>query len=173
MLGLNRYIVRVADPSPDWAAEYDRVAEQIRVATHAIDLRLEHIGSTSIPLLPAKPIIDVGILLHDAAQFDELIDALASVDLIYRGDKGSVGGRLFIRESAPEVRTHHIHVYFQGNPDWDRYLVFRDRLRANAKLRNEYGALKRGLALKFAQDRFAYTDAKSDFVNRVLAAVPH
>lgn len=133
-----------------------------------IKLELEHIGSTSIPFLAAKPIIDVGILLHDEARFDDLVVALASIDLIYRGDKGTVGGRLFIRESAPEFRTHHIHAYFPGAPEWDRYLIFRDRLRANATLREEYDSLKRKLAEQFRDDRFAYTDAKSEFVNRVL-----
>ena len=168
MLGLNRYIVDVSDPDPKWAAEYKVIATQIQSATDGIELELEHIGSTSVPNLVAKPIIDVGILLPEELQFDELVAALSSIDLIYRGDKGAVGGRLFIRESAPEFRTHHIHVYFTGAPEWDRYLIFRDNLRAHATLREEYSALKRKLAVQYRDDRFAYTDAKSEFVNRVL-----
>lgn len=172
MLGLNRYFVEVEDPNPDWAREYARIASQIRGATGALSLEVEHIGSTSIPFLEAKPIIDVGLLLEDEDQFDALITALATIDLTYRGNKGAVGGRLFIRESAPEVRTHHVHAYFKGAPEWDRYLLFRERLRASAALRAEYGALKRRLAARFRQDRFAYTDAKSEFIQRVLTQAP-
>ena len=168
MLGLNRYIVDVSDPNPEWASEYEVIAAQIRRATNGIELELEHIGSTSVPNLVAKPVIDVGILLPDELQFNELVAALSSINLIYRGEKGAVGGRMFVRESAPEFRTHHIHVYFKGAPEWDRYLIFRDNLRANATLREEYSALKRKLAVQYRDDRIAYTDAKFEFVNRVL-----
>ena len=168
MLGLNRYIVEVSNPDPKWAADYEVITAQIRSATTGIELELEHIGSTSVPNLVAKPIVDVGILLPDELQFVELVAALSSIDLIYRGDKGSVGGRMFVRESAPEIRTHHIHAYFTGAPEWDRYLIFRDNLRTSATLREEYSALKRKLAVKYRDNRLAYTDAKSEFVNRVL-----
>jgi GrpB-like predicted nucleotidyltransferase (UPF0157 family) len=113
--------------------------------------------------------VDVGLLLCDCADFLSLAEALSSVGLIYRGDKGTEEGHLFILESALEVRTHHIHVHFQGAPEWDRYLTFRDRLRASTELREEYGALKRKLAEKYEDDRFAYTAGKTEFVHRVLA----
>jgi len=171
MLGLNRYEVRVVDYDPAWKSEYCLLADQIRSVTSPLELELEHIGSTSVPGLPAKPIIDVGILLHRRDQFDDLVAALVSIGLIYRGDKGPNGGQLFISESGQEFRTHHIHAYFVGDSEWDNYLTFRDRLRASSPLRNRYGSLKRKLASQFSDDRFAYSEAKSEFVNHVLGTL--
>jgi len=168
-LGLNRYVVRVEEPSPAWPREYEKIAGEIREATCGLALEIEHIGSTSVPGLAAKPIIDVGVLLHEPERFQALVAALSSADLVYRGDKGSEGGRLFVRETAPEFRTHHVHVYLRGAPEWERYLVFRERLRASAALRAEYAALKRELAARHADDRFAYTEAKTHFVLKVLS----
>ncbi len=168
MLGLNRYKVAVSESDSGWKSEYEKIASEIREATSHIEVQIEHIGSTSVPGLAAKPIVDVGILLCDCADFQSLEAALSSIGLIYRGDKGTEGGHLCIRESAPEVRTHHIHVYFKGAPEWGRYLTFRDRLRASTELREEYGALKRKLAEKYEDDRFAYTAGKTEFVQRVL-----
>ena len=169
MLGLNRYKVSVEDPHSGWQTEYKKIASEVRVATSHIDLRMEHIGSTSVPGLAAKPVVDVGILLSDPNDFEALENALDSIGLEYRGDKGTNGGHLFIRESGPEIRTHHIHVYFAGASEWDRYIIFRDRLRSNPDLRDEYAALKRDLARRYEDDRFAYMAGKTDFVNRVLA----
>ena len=168
LLGLNRYIVSICDANAQWQSDYEKIAAQIRSVTTGLQLDIEHIGSTSVPGLAAKPIIDVGILLDEPDQFADLVGALSKMDLIYRGDKGSAGGRLFIRETAPEFRTHHVHVYFAGAPQWDAYLVFRGRLRSDAKLRSEYAALKRDLALEHRNDRFAYTEGKTAFVSKVL-----
>ena len=74
-----------------------------------------------------------------------------------------------MRESAPEVRTHHLHAYFPGAPDWEKYLVFRERLITSPELRSEYCSLKQELAKKHGEDRMAYTDAKTEFVKRVLS----
>ena len=169
MLGLNRYKVAIADPNPEWQKQYELIASQIRAATAGLKLEIEHIGSTSVPGLAAKPIIDVGILLADAGRFDDLTAALTPIRLVYRGDKGAAGGRLFIRERETEFRTHHIHVYFAGASEWGRYITFRDRLTASPSLREEYSSLKRELAERYRNDRFAYTDAKSEFVARVLS----
>lgn len=169
MLGLNRYKISVAESDSSWASEYEKIASEIREAISHIAVQIEHIGSTSVPGLAAKPIVDVGLLLCDCADFQSLEAAFSSLDLIYRGDKGTEGGHLFIRESVPEVRTHHIHVYFQGAPEWNRYLIFRDRLRASTELREEYGALKRKLAEQYEDDRLAYTAGKTELVQRVLA----
>ena len=168
MLGLNRYSVRVDDSDPAWVSEYEKTAALIRSVTPNIELQLQHVGSTSIPGLAAKPIIDVGILLTHRDSFEDLCAALTSIGLIYRGDKGPPG-ELFIREPERDFRTHHIHVYFAGDPNWEKCLTFRDRLRASAQLRDEYESLKRKLAAQHRDDRMAYTDAKTEFVNRVLS----
>lgn len=168
MLGLNRYKVSVVDPQPTWHTEYEKAASEIRSATAHLDLRIEHIGSTSVPGLAAKPILDVAILLSDPSDFEDIESSLAAIGLKYRGDKGDQGGRLFVRESDPEVRTHHVHVYFAGAPEWNLYLVFRDRLRSDPALRDAYAALKRELAQLYEDNRFAYLAGKTDFVKSVL-----
>lgn len=168
-LGLNRCRVEVVRSNPSWGSEYETIAAEIRQVAKGIKLEVEHIGSTSVPGLAAKPIIDVGLLIAKDSEFENLRSSLELISLEYRGDKGSMGGQLFVRESAYEVRTHHIHLHTRGSPEWDRYLVFRDKLRANNDLRDEYGALKEELAQRFENDRFAYMNGKSAFVSRVLA----
>jgi GrpB-like predicted nucleotidyltransferase (UPF0157 family) len=172
MLGLYRYRVAISAPDPEWAREFRVLASEIGSATSGIDLKVEHIGSTSVSGLPAKPVVDLAILLAAPEAFPRLESALRSTNLEYRGDKGPQGGRLFVRESAPAFRTHHVHVYFRGAPEWEKYLVFRDRLRSSGSLRAEYANLKEQLAKRFSDDPAAYMAGKSEFVAFVLAQRP-
>ena len=142
----------------------------ILLAAGKTEIQIEHIGSTSVPGLIAKPIIDIGVLLSDPSEFPELTRALASIGWIYRGNKGTGrGGRLFVFESEPFVRTHHLHAYWSATPDWERYLRFNNALRKHAELRMQYGLLKSDLAKRFPDDQNAYMDAKSEFVEQVLS----
>jgi GrpB-like predicted nucleotidyltransferase (UPF0157 family) len=94
--------------------------------------------------------------------------ALEPLRYIYRGDEGGEGGHLFVLEDEPEHRIAHIHLLSSGDPQWTRYLAFRDRLREDAAARAEYGHLKRQLADQFPDDRGAYTAAKESFIQGLL-----
>lgn len=98
----------------------------------------------------------------------ELVEPLTKIGYIYRGDGGDNGGHLFVKESAPDVRTVHLHVVVYGDWQWQNYLRFRDLLRWDGHLRREYAILKQELGVRYADDRKAYTAAKEDFIRRHL-----
>lgn len=157
--------VEIAEADPAWPARYAALAAELRATLPAdVLLDLAHYGSTAVPGLPAKPVIDVLVEVPDfAAAKRVLIPHLAGEacevwwyddHLVFIGRAG-LGG----------VRTHHLHVAPRGHRVWQG-LVFRDRLRADASLAAEYAVLKRELAAAHGQDRERYTVAKGAFVRR-------
>ena len=166
-LGLARGQVRLAEPTPHWAALYEE--EEARLARALAEYRpaLAHCGSTSVPELPAKPILDVLVGVPTAIDVAGLARALAPLGYEHAPWAGVPGHEVFGRG---QPRTHLLHVVPAGGPAWARMLRFRDALRADAALATEYAALKRALAARHPEDRAAYTDAKGAFIARVLAA---
>ena len=156
--------VRLVEHDPAWAARF--ADERARLLTVLGDLpaEIEHVGSTAVPGLVAKPILDllVGRPPGDVAPY---VAALQRAGYVYRGEAG-IPGRHYFRRGDP--RTHHLHLVERGGALWRDHLAFRDRLRADAALAAEYGALKQRLALRHAGDRAAYTEAKAPFVTAVL-----
>ncbi|MGH7749349.1 MAG: GrpB family protein [Candidatus Dormibacteria bacterium] len=171
-LGLTRGVVSIAESNPGWSTVYDRLAAALSPALGGLVAAIEHIGSTSVPQLAAKPIIDIAIRLVPEVEGADLTPVLTPLGYEFRGDKGDQGGLLFVLEDRPEHRIVHLHAIRDGDPQWLRFLTVRDRLRADAAAREAYGALKRSLAIQFAGDRAAYTAAKTSFVARLLASVP-
>jgi len=155
--------VEIADYDPAWPARYDALAADLRATLPAeVLLGLEHYGSTAVPGLPAKPVIDVLVEVPDFPTAKRvLIPRLAGeAREVWWYDDHLV----FIgREGLGGVRTHHLHVAPRGHRVWQG-LAFRDRLRADAALAAEYERLKRGLAAAHGDDRERYTAAKGEFV---------
>lgn len=172
MLGLQRGTIRIVPADPDWAVAFAEEEARLRTSLGQLAVDIQHVGSTSVPELDAKPVIDIAIA---AASFDDIarcrpgLLALGYLDL---GDDGRDGGYLFVKESRPAVRTHHLHIVTDVDPQWTNYLRFRDRLRADEGLRDEYGALKRDLQEPYARNRRGYTAAKEPFIRRVLEHSP-
>jgi len=135
-------------------------------------LRIEHIGSTAIPGLSAKPIIDIMVLVIDLDHGRAALPALEAGGYSHWRDNPDTA-RLFLVKGLPpsaSQRTHHLHIV--ADPArLDRHLLFRDALRADPALRDAYQALKIDLAERYRLDREAYTDAKTGFVEQVLATV--
>jgi GrpB-like predicted nucleotidyltransferase (UPF0157 family) len=137
---------------------------------------VEHVGSTAIPGLTAKPILDVLIGLAPGTDPDRVIATLERLGFQDRGDKGDDGGRLLVLEDRPAHRVAHLHLVGHGDALWRRYLTLRDRLRGDPDARAAYAGLKARLAARFSEDRRAYTAAKAAFITRLLAeadATPH
>jgi GrpB-like predicted nucleotidyltransferase (UPF0157 family) len=167
-IGLESGTVRVAPYHSSWptlfAAEADRIAGAAGAA--GITLEVEHTGSTAVPGLAAKPILDILAGLAHAPDRPAAIAALQGIGYEHRGESG-IPGRDFFRRGAP--RQYHVHLTEIGSAFWHDHRVFRDTLRRHAGVAAAYAALKRGLAEKFPTDREAYIDAKTEFVLRVLA----
>jgi GrpB-like predicted nucleotidyltransferase (UPF0157 family) len=167
-IGLQYGEVRVVSSSSDWAVEYARARKAIVACLGELEVTIEHVGSTAVPGLSAKPIVDIGIGASTTEDIERVIDALEHGSFIYRGDKGKSGGHLFVMESAPAFRTHHIHLVLKSDPEWSNYLRFRDALVADSALRDDYARLKQSLARAHRHDRPTYTKAKATFIRRVL-----
>ncbi|MFI0486531.1 GrpB family protein [Actinomadura sp. 9N215] len=163
-LGLSRGQVRVCASDPRWADVFSRLASALRSALGTKAVSVEHVGSTSVPGLSAKPILDVAIALASDAVTEDVIAALGPLGYDFRGDKGDQGGWLFVLEDRPGRRVAHVHVVQDGDPQWNRWLSFRDLLRADARVRADYDRLKRELATRHPRDRRAYTRDKTSFV---------
>ena len=121
--------------------------------------------SAAVPDLPAKP-TDLAIAVRDHGS--ELVRRLVAA-VPRRGDAGSDGGYLLVKEALPEVRTAHLHLVLSEDPQWQHYLQFRDTLRRDAEVRCRYARLKRDLAARFPDDRKRYTRGKHAFIREVLA----
>lgn len=124
---------------------------------------------TSIKSIVAKPIIDIAMLVESLENVDKIISILEANGFEYRGDARQDGGHLFVRNSQPEIRTHHIHLVSRNDPQWENYLFFRDELNRNQNLAHAYSSLKEQLAIQYANDRQAYTQSKHQFIQEVLA----
>lgn len=168
-LGLEKSVVSLSRYDPSWAVlgEKERTTVQGLLGELATDV--QHVGSTAVAGLDAKPILDIAVALapdRDRAT-NEIVKRMEASGYEYRGDKGPDGGLLFVR-AIGDVRTVHVHMVALDDPEWNRYIRFRDYLRATPQRRDDYQRLKRQLATRHAADRGAYTDAKTAFIVETL-----
>lgn len=164
-LGVRRGLVVLAEPSPRWAEAFDGFAAALAPTRPAEALAIEHIGSTAVPGLPAKAILDVAIGQQPGSAPEPLHEWLMHAGHLYRGEAdGNRPDRMYALELQPGVRLVNVHVLDHGCGQWQRYLAFRDHLRAHPAERDGYGQLKRGLALEHPEDRLAYVQAKTQFI---------
>lgn len=166
-LGLESKQVRVVPYQAGWPALY--AAEVARVASvlaaTGVALRLEHTGSTAVPGLAAKPIIDILAGLAGEDDRAAVIVGLKAAGYQHRGEQ-EIPGRDFFRRGEP--RQYHLHLTVEGSAFWDDHLTFRDWLRTNPAAGEEYAALKEALAARHPGDREAYIEGKTAFVEGVL-----
>jgi GrpB-like predicted nucleotidyltransferase (UPF0157 family) len=172
-LGLTREQVEVADSDSRWQLVFEVLAAELRAALADLDVVVEHVGSTSVPGLAAKPIIDIAVGFRSGIAIDRIARILEPLGYIYRRDEGASGGQLFVvdEDGQPGHRIAYIHMVTTGDPQWARYLGFRDLLRASPDVRIEYEQLKRKLATEFPDDRIGYTSAKESFIESLLATI--
>jgi GrpB-like predicted nucleotidyltransferase (UPF0157 family) len=157
--------VVIVDYNPLWPEQFEALRSRLANVLGRQAIGIEHVGSTGVPGLAAKPIIDVDVLLKSAADLPAVISALASIGYQHRGDLG-IPGREAFRAPAGDS-PHHLYVCTTGMEYW-RHISFRDHLRAHPQDANTYAALKRELALKFGEDREGYNNAKREFVEGIL-----
>ena len=129
---------------------------------------IEHIGSTSVPGLAAKPIIDLMAGLRTLDDAIDCVPLLATLEYSYVPEfEAQMPERRYFRKSRGETRTHHLHMVVIGGAFWQRHLVFRDALRADPDLASEYAALKRRLAEQYSGNMVGYTEAKTAFIQAI------
>jgi len=158
----------IADHDPTWPEAFARSAHVICEACGALVIAIEHIGSTSVPGLAAKPIIDIMPML---ASFEDGFACVAPLEALgyeSRGEFGIPGRHYFVRD-ADAGPPEHVHMYASGADEAVRHLLLRDYLRTHPGRAASYAALKRGLAVRFRDDREAYSEAKTDFILETVA----
>jgi GrpB-like predicted nucleotidyltransferase (UPF0157 family) len=163
--------VILAPYSPDWPTQFHAIREELLSVFAPMLVAIEHIGSTSVPGLAAKPVIDVLLSAHSLEDIESKIKPLSEIGYSYipKYEREIPMRRYFVKSSATSLRVH-LHAVEVGSCLWQEHLAFRDRLCADANLYAQYQALKLRLAEEFANDKSAYTAAKSPFIQAVLAS---
>ncbi len=161
-----------------WPLAFEELRAALTEALGGLCVRIEHVGSTSVPGLAAKPIIDIDAVVA-REDLPAAIEALWRVGYAHEGDRGIEGREAFACAACDVPRVgprrawpaHHLYVCAPGSRALARHIAFRERLRANPELAVEYARLKVSLARQFRLDREAYTTAKTAFIERVLATL--
>jgi GrpB-like predicted nucleotidyltransferase (UPF0157 family) len=152
--------------SPEWPAEFTREAERWNALLGAELVAVHHIGSTSVPGLAAKPIIDLLPLVRSISAVDERSPSLVTAGYKAWGEYGLPGRRYFTKDRGA-YRSHNIHVYQSDHPEVSRHLAFCAFLRSHPKECAEYESVKRGVYAQFPNDVEAYNDGKDAWIKRV------
>jgi len=167
-------VVVVTDYDPDWPELFQSLQSRIAQTLGTAAALIEHVGSTAVPGLAAKPIIDIDVLLVSTDSLPIAIDRLATIGYLHQGNLGIAEREAFL---APQgLFPHHLYVCPPNSIEFRRHLAFRDYLRAHPDVVKEYGELKRMLAAQFRNERSAYIAGKEAFVeeltDRAMAANP-
>jgi GrpB-like predicted nucleotidyltransferase (UPF0157 family) len=152
---------------PIWPDIFAELRDRLVAALGLAAIRIEHIGSTAVPGLAAKPIIDIDVVIATQADLPLAISKLSAAGYAYQGEKGIEGRHAFAQPAA--LPPHHLYVCAASSSELRRHIAFRDYLRANPEAAKAYGALKKRLAEKFGEDREGYTEAKSAFIAEALS----
>ncbi|MEX2447436.1 MAG: GrpB family protein [Solirubrobacterales bacterium] len=160
--------IRLVPHDPSWPDRFDQEAAVLNAAIGGWATGgIHHVGSTAVPGLDAKPIIDILVGIDDLGASRACFDSLAKLD--YRYAPYRPEEMHWFCKPHPSRRTHHLHLVPTDSERFREELAFRDRLRSDRTADDEYAVLKHDLAQRFADDREAYTEAKAEFIRRVLA----
>ena len=168
MLGQHKANIAIVPYQSGWKELFEREADLLRSALGEKALRIEHIGSTAIPGMVSKPILDIMVVVVSLTQATELIPVLEALGYEYRTPDTVPERMFFVKEHSPEYRTHHLNLTQQDSGFWKNQLAFRDYLRTHGQIAAEYGDLKKRLAELYAHTHQLDPDGKSEFVARVL-----
>jgi len=169
-------VIELAPYDSMWPAEFERLGAALYDALSGVGVTIEHVGSTAVPGLLAKPILDIDVVYPTAVDFDVVRSRLESLDYEHQGDLG-IAGREAFRRSEDAVSgnatgrvwpAHHLYACREDSVELRRHLRFRDALRARPDLASAYAELKAHLAQSVGGDRERYTEGKSAFVEAVL-----
>lgn len=166
-MGLKRTDVALSEPTNEWREEFEKQREVLKNIFKEDLVDIQHVGSTAIPGLKAKPIVDIAVAVNDLEDVLKYVDELAKEGYEFRGNAG-VEGRYFFAKGDPENRTHYLHTEPIDSSNWETHIFFRDYLIEHPELIKEYEDLKVELAEKYPEERSKYTAGKNDFITGVL-----
>ncbi len=162
--------IEIVDYDPNWPTAFEAEAERLANVLGPWLVEIAHVGSTAVPGLAAKPVIDIQVGVTSLEQDGRIVAAVAACGYEYVPDfEDQFPERRYFRRGQDGHRTHQVHLVERTNAEWwDRHVRFRDWLRSHPEDRDAYAELKRALAVAHRDDRVAYTDAKTHFINAVI-----
>ncbi len=156
----------IVDYDPQWPELFEELRAPIGSVLASLAAAIEHIGSTAVPGLAAKPVIDIDVLVSSSDRVPRAIERLARLGYAHRGNLGIAGREAFSQPS--DQPAHHLYVCPFDSIEYRRHIAFRDYLRSHPESARAYGELKRSLAKQFGHDRERYGAGKNEFVNELL-----
>ena len=166
-IGLKRGTVALKKHQDEWAVAFEEEKENLKKLVGDIALNIQHTGSTSIPNLSAKPIIDILMAVHSLSEVSKIRAALEGAGYEYR-ENGSDDIQVLFAKGPEERRTHYLHITTLGSSEWKNSLAFRDYLRTHPEEMERYEALKQKLAAQYPDNRAMYTAGKKDYFEEVF-----
>ena len=165
-----KHPVIVTKYNPQWPALYEEEKTQILSLVGHKVVAIEHVGSTAVRGLVAKPIIDIIVAIHRLADAEECILPLQSIGYEYVPEyEDTLPERRYFRKGPPGERTYHVHMVELTSDFWEQHLLFRDFLRTHPEVAGQYYQLKKELAAKYGSDHEGYTEAKTTFIESINA----
>lgn len=163
--------VRIVDYDPQWPKLYEKEKGRILNVVGDTIVRIEHIGSTAVPDIGAKPIIDIMVAVNRLSDAEKCIERLQRIDYEYQPEQEAERPerRFFRKGNPPKEQHYHLHMVELTSDFWKRHLLFRNYLRTHPKVAQDYHELKKRLADKYGSDREGYTEAKTYFIESIVA----
>ncbi len=158
-------VVEIVRYDPAWKGAFRDEEKALRQILGQELLEIHHIGSTAVPGMKAKPVIDILVVVKDIRMVDSFNERMSTLGYLAMGEYGIKGRRYFTKGGLR--RTHHLHVFQEGSPEVERHLRFRDFMIAHPRVAQEYAELKSGLALRFPTDIESYCDGKDAFIKDI------
>lgn len=167
MLGLDKNKVVIVPYSAEWAEEFQKEKKRLKNLLKDTALSIEHVGSTSIPGLSAKPIVDIAVAVKHKGTLKSLIPFFSDngYDVM---DSIETTGEILVRKGSPQLRTHYIHIEVIGSTFWNNHIIFRDYLLEHPDVVKKYEQLKQKISEKYKDERKKYTAAKNAFIQDIL-----
>lgn len=167
MLGLNKDVVELLPHDDTWSKEFEKEKKLLKKVLGKLALDIQHVGSTAIPGLMAKPIIDIAVAVENASVLKGLIDVLSKAGYDVKDSINELG-EILARKGTPDNRTHYIHIEVINSLFWNNHILFRDYLLKHAEYIKKYEDLKKEMFERYKDERKLYTAAKNDFIEEVL-----
>ena len=150
-----------------WEYAFEEIKSEIENAIGDLIVGVEHVGSTSVKGMSAKPCIDIDVVIKDYSVFDEIVSKLGAIGYIHEGDLGIKDREAFKYTDKPHLMTHHLYVCVQRSEELNRHIVFRDFLRSNTEALKRYSAVKEKAAELFPNDIDKYIEYKSPCIEEL------
>lgn len=166
---MQRRKVTVLPYDEGWKADFKVIKKELEAGIGDLILGIEHVGSTSVVGLSAKPCIDIDVVIRDRSELDAVAAGLAAMGYIHEGDLGIRDREAFRYTDKPHLQKHHLYVCPQDSEELRRHITFRDFLRSDPEAVREYGAVKERAAQLFPEDMDGYIQYKSPCIQRLYA----